>query len=69
MKMSENDSSSSSSEEEDLEGSRKPPSHGRRSGSLTGSSENLTTAGGYIAKIEKDLSKILKKMKIITNYQ
>lgn len=71
MKMSEHDDSSdtSSSEDQDLEGSdlknRKPP----RRNSLSCSTENLSTAGGYIAKIEKDLNKILKKLKIITLYQ
>jgi hypothetical protein len=64
MKMSEHGSSSSSSEEntdfDDSDRKKKPPSHSRR---LSGgaSSENPSTAGGYIAKVEKDLNKILKK--------
>ena len=70
MKMSENGSSSSSSESDtNLDDSqKKPPSHGRRNSSVGASIDNLTTVTGYIAKLEKDQSRILKKLKIITKH-
>lgn len=70
MKMSDNGSSSSSSDSEsNLEDSnKKPPSGSRRTSSVYASAENLTTVTGYIAHLEKEQGKILKKLKIITRH-
>ena len=70
MKMSDHGSSSSSSDSDsNLEDStKKPPTHSRRSLSVATSVDNLSTVTGYIAALEKDQSRILKKLKIITNH-
>ena len=70
MKMSDHGSSSSSSESDsNLEdSSKKPPTHSRRALSVATSAEGLATITGYIAALEKDQNRILKKLKIITKH-